>query len=291
MLATRYLSLMQPLFDRALITVCLLIGLMALIDTLALSIRTSGAVTKRLAVALALFNLIVIFARISNLIQAPIVGNMVDKTVVPNSYLHTKLVDQLLIKIRIIILATSVGTVVGALLTPTFIKIFSRMITIFEEVKTLPRTAIALLHPREMLLMFKCFTNPFSKRVLYYLSLIKSLPAEFLVLQVLVTAFYTVGVLSTIYAAALEPTLRATAVNLSGIVNGIATILLFILVDPTAALVTDQCINNKRPVEHSKAMNLYLALAKFLGTILAQFIIIFTAKLVLWAAHFVNLYF
>lgn len=279
---------MPPLFDRALLTVSFLIGFMAVVDTLTLSIRTSGAITKRLAISLALFNLIVVFARISNLIQAPIVGNMVDKTVVDDPYLREALVHQLFLKLRIIILSTSIGTVIGALLTPTFIGMFSVMIRIFEQVRTLPRTAVALIHPQQLKTLLSAFRNPFSPNLPTYFGLIKQLPAEFLIFQVLVTGFYTVGVLSTIYAAALAPELRATAVNLSGIVNGIATMLLFVLVDPTAALITDQCINDIRPVSHAKAMNLYLVLARFLGTILAQFIITLTALMVLWAARFVN---
>jgi len=279
---------MPPLVDRALITVSILICFMAIIDTLALSIRTSGAITKRLAVSLALFNLIVIFARLSNLIQAPIVGNMADKTVVPDPVLNQMLVAQLLIKIRFIIGATTVGTVIGGLLTPSFIRMFSEMIVVFEQVRTLPRTALAMLSPSRLSKLMKCFSNPFNRRVFHYLRLIKNLPWEFLVFQVLVTAFYTVGVLSTIYAAALSPDIRATAVNLSGIVNGIATMLLFILVDPTAALITDQCINDIRKVDDAKAMNLYLVLARFAGTLLAQFIVVLTALWVLWAAHFVN---
>ncbi len=279
---------MPPLFDRALLAVCFLIGFMAVVDTLALSIRTAGAITKRLAVALALFNLVVIFARISNLIQAPIVGNMVDKTVVSDPVLHQQLVEQLFLKLRIIIAATSVGTVVGALFTPSFVNMFSVMIKVFEEVRTLPRTAIALLKPSRLRELAGCLRKPFSPRLILYFKLVKKLPPEFLIFQMLVTAFYTVGVLSTIYAAALAPELRATAVNLSGIVNGIATMLLFILVDPTAALITDQCITDIRPVEHAKSMNLYLVIFRFLGTILAQFIIILTAYFVLWAARLVN---
>jgi len=279
---------MGGVIDRAVVVVAVLIGIMAMIDTLSLSVRTSGALVRRLAMALSLFNLLVVIGRVSNLIQAPIVGNMVDKTVVPDPLLHQHLVHLLLLKIHVIILATSIGTIIGGLLTPSFVRIFSRMIYLFEEVKTLPRVAWMLLNPRRLFSFFSYLTWPFSKRLWGYFLGLPRIPADFLVFQVLVTAFYTVGVLSTIYAAALEPNLRATAVTLSGIVNGIATVLLFILVDPPGALITDQCINGVRPIEDVKVMNLYLVIARFLGTIVAQFIIIATAYLVLWAAGIVN---
>ncbi len=274
--------------DRAVIVVAVLIGFMAMIDTLALTIRTSGAITRRLATSLALFNLIIVFARLSNLIQAPIVGNMADKTVVPDPVLQDTLINALLWKIHIIILATTIGTVIGALLTPTFMRIFVRLIEVFEKVKTLPRLVVYLLNPRRWLKLPRYVAPPFSFRTEGYLKGLRRIPLDFIVFHILVTAFYTVGVLSTIYAAALEPSLRATSVTLSGIVNGIATLLLFILVDPPAAMITDQCISGTRPVEDVKVMNTYLVIARFLGTILAQFIVVIMAYWVMLAAGWVN---
>jgi hypothetical protein len=274
--------------DRAVIVVAVLIGLMAMIDTLALTIRTSGAITKRLATSLALFNLVIVFARLSNLIQAPIVGNMADKTVVPDPVIQDALIQGLLWKIHVIILATTIGTALGALLSPTFMRIFVRLIEVFDKVKTLPRVMLYLLNPWRWLRLPHYVARPFTPRTRDYLKGLRRIPLDFIAFHVLVTAFYTVGVLSTIYAAALEPSLRATSVTLSGIVNGIATLLLFILVDPPAAMITDQCINGTRPVEDVKVMNTYLVIARFLGTILAQFLVVITAYWVMLAAGWVN---
>ncbi len=279
---------MPPVIDKAVIVVAVLIGIMAMVDTLALSIRTSGAITKRLAIALALFNLIIVFSRLSNLIQAPIVGNMADKTAVLDPVLHDMLVNSLRWKIHFIILATTIGTGIGALLTPTFVRIFTRMIEVFEEVKTLPRVALYMLNPRRWAHIHRYFTNPFTSRTMEYIKGFSRLPMDFVFFQVLVTAFYTVGVLSTIFAAALHPELRATAVTLSGIVNGIATFLLFILVDPPAAMITDQCIIGKRPITDVKVMNTYLVAARFMGTIIAQFLLYAMASWVILVADYVN---
>ncbi|OGK11213.1 MAG: hypothetical protein A2Y63_01490 [Candidatus Riflebacteria bacterium RBG_13_59_9] len=274
--------------DRAVVVVAILIGLMAMVDTLALSIRTSGAISKRLATALALFGLVIVFARLSNLIQAPIVGNMADKTDVSVPALRDLLLEALRWKIHIIILATSIGTIVGGLLTPTFVRIFRRVMEIFEQVKTLPRVMLYLLYPRRWLQLPRYIVWPHPERISGYLRGFGRLPLDFIFFQVLVTAFYTVGVLATIYAAALHPQLRATSVTLSGIVNGIATLLLFILVDPPAAMITDQCINGVRPIEDVKIMNTYLVAARFIGTILAQFILVVMAHWVMLAAGFVD---
>jgi hypothetical protein len=279
---------MAPVWDKAVIVVALLIGFMATIDTLALSIRTSGALTKRLAIALSLFNLIIVFSRLSNLVQAPIVGNMADKTVVDDPALQQILINALQWKIHIIIGATTIGTLLGASLTPTFVRIFTRMIAVFEQVRTIPRLVLYLLNPRRWLHVRKYLASPLTNRTSSYLKSITRLPLDFICFQVLVTAFYTVGVLSTIFAAALHPQLRATAVTLSGIVNGIATFLLFILVDPPAAMITDQVINEKRPITDIKVMNTYLVTARFAGTILAQFLLVVTASWVIYVAELVN---
>jgi hypothetical protein len=279
---------MPPIIDRAVIFVAVLVGFMAMVDTLALSIRTSGAITKRLASSIALFNLIIVFARLSNMIQAPIVGNMADKTAVPDPVIRDALVNALMLKIHFIILATTIGTVLGALLTPTFVRIFTRLLEVFEEVRTLPRVVLYLLHPKRWLRAHKYFVWPFHGRLVEYFRSIRRLPLDFIAFMVLVTAFYTVGVLSTIYAGALNPSLRATAVTLSGIVNGIATFLLFILVDPPAAMITDQCINGQRPLEDVKVMNLYLVVARFTGTIIAQFIVGTMAFYVMYVAGWVD---
>jgi hypothetical protein len=279
---------MAPVLDKAVIVVAVLIGFMAMIDTLALSIRTSGALTKRLAIALSLFNLIIVFSRLSNLVQAPIVGNMADKTAVTDPAIQEMLINALQMKIHIIIGATTIGTLLGAFLTPTFVRIFTRMIGIFEQVKTIPRLVLYLLNPRRWLHAGQYFAWPLTARTSGYFKSIGRLPADFIFFQVLVTGFYTVGVLSTIYAAALHPSLRATAVTLSGIVNGFATFLLFILVDPPAAMITDQVINGKRPIADIKVMNTYLVTARFAGTILAQFLLVVMAYWVITVANYVN---
>jgi hypothetical protein len=41
------------------------------------------------------------------------------------------------------------------------------------------------------------------------------------------------------YASALAPELARTATTLSGVVNGVGTLLLVILIDPVSALITD----------------------------------------------------
>jgi len=81
-------------------------------------------------------------------------------------------------------------------------------------------------------------------------------------------SIYAIGVLSSLYAGALVPEYRVTATQLSGIVNGIATILLVLMVDPTCALITDQAVRGKRSENDVRSMIFYIVLGRILGTLI-----------------------
>ena len=83
-----------------------------------------------------------------------------------------------------------------------------------------------------------------------------------------IVAIYTIGVLSSLYAGALVPEFRITASQLSAIVNGIATILLVTLVDPTCAYITDQAIRGKRKESDVRAMVFYIIMGRVFGTLI-----------------------
>ncbi|MGC7880221.1 lipid II flippase family protein [Desulforudis sp. 1190] len=96
-----------------------------------------------------------------------------------------------------------------------------------------------------------------------------------------------IGVLSALYAGALFPEFRGTAILLSGIVNGIATVLIATVVDPTAARITDQAARGARPEKDVQIMVAYLTGTRFLGTIFAQALLLPAAELIKAAAVFI----
>src|SRR5690606_25009093 len=99
----------------------------------------------------------------------------------------------------------------------------------------------------------------------------KNIPKTFLYLNALLVSIYAVGVLASLMAGAFLPDLRTTAVQLSGVVNGMATILLTLFVDPTGSLLTDQAVHGKRPLQDVKAAIAGLVISRLIGTlILAQ---------------------
>jgi hypothetical protein len=279
--------------DGVVLFVFVLLGLMSVVDTLNLSIRVAGVLTKRLAIALSLFNILMVFSRMSNMIQAPFVGGMIDSAVnqvaaqgagpLLETANEITAFDIVLPKFRMLVLAYTFGAMIGAFLTPTFQRIFSAVILDFEQRKSMARAAAMIFNPVNLLRLKLPGREHFQKYMDW-----RRIPKGFLFWHLFVTTFYTIGVLSSLLAGAMLPEFRATAATLSGLVNGIATFLLFMLVDPTAALITDQCILGKRPETDIKVMNFYLIWTKIAGTLLAQLFLVPMAEYVGWAAKVVH---
>jgi hypothetical protein len=252
---------------------------MSVVDTLAYGVRTAGVLTRRLAISLSLFNILVTFSRLSNMIQAPFLGRMSDDV---NAGLYES--ADVLVGLRIDLLLIIAGVLFGAQLMPTFIKLAERGIEILEKKGNLASTALYGLSRFWRLPDYWSFPVGQVRE----LTRLGNIPYNFLVWNVFVTCFYSIGVMSTVLAASWNHELAGTCILLSGIVNGIATMLLFIVVDPPSAIVVDQCINGKRPVRDAKVLNLYLVLTRLLGTALAVLMLPLMARYVLTVAHWVK---
>jgi hypothetical protein len=110
------------------------------------------------------------------------------------------------------------------------------------------------------------------------------LPKDFLILNIFVQAFLSIGVLAAYYAGAVESARALTAVGLSGIITGVSTILFTIFVDPKAALITDQAIHGIKTEEDVKAVIVFLNLGSIVGTLVAQLLFQPAAWLIMKAA-------
>lgn len=97
-----------------------------------------------------------------------------------------------------------------------------------------------------------------------------TIPNDFLILNVFVQAFWSVGWMAAVYAGAVDSQLAITSVSLSGVITGISTILLTVFVDPKAALITDQAAHGIKTEEQISTVVMYLVLGSFIGTLLAQ---------------------
>ncbi len=252
-----------------LIFVCILTAIIHFTETLSSSMRLAGVRSKQVATSLAFINTAFLVSRMSNMLQAPMLGGMVDNAIRLNSP------DSLAFNFRIIIFAAFIGNVLGAVLIPYFVYLFEKAIYVFEKVGSIPRLFLEAVKPVNIKKIVKAFRLP-NKNTFKNLKL-KNMSTTFLWLNFLMVSIYAIGVLSSLYAGAQVPEFRTTASQLSGIVNGMATVLLALMVDPTCAFITDQAVRGKRDENDVRAMVFYIILGRILGTLVL-------AQLLFWPA-------
>jgi len=253
-----------------LIFVCVFTGIIHFIETIASSMRLAGVRTRNIATSLSFVNATLLVSRLSNMFQAPILGGMVDTAIIRHDTAF------LLSQFRMVVFAAFIGNLIGAIFVPFFVSVFTEGIAEFEKIGSLPKLLIGTLYPKNFASMVRKFRLP-SRKTFSRLSL-HNIPKWFILWNILMVSIYAIGVLASLYAGARVPEYRVTATQLSGIVNGIATILLTLLVDPTCALMTDQAIKGKRKQDDVRTMVFYIITGRLLGTLLISQLIFLPAS-------------
>lgn len=262
-----------------LLIISLFIFIIHSIETLAYAVRLSGARVKMIASALSLFNLMVIVSRMANMMQQPFTGSLIDTA--PNENALQFVENQY----RVLIGASSIGTVCGIILMPTFIALFSRaIIHLSEERGSIPN------------LIRKGLKFEYIKRGLKHIKLpklayikdirLQNFPIKLFIINMFITAIYTIGVLSALYAALLAPDRASTAIMASGLINGVATILLVIFIDPKVSVIADDVVNQRGQYIKLKSISIMMITSRLFGTIFAQVLFIPGAKYVAWITKF-----
>jgi hypothetical protein len=244
----------NPLF-----MVCCFTALIHFTETISSSMRLTGVRTKQLALSLSFVNASLLISRMSNMLQAPLLGGMVDTAILQDT------VSALWSNFRIIIFAAFIGNLIGAIFTPFMVTLFTRAIKKFDEMGHVPGLILYALRPSSLVKIARCFRLP-TRNSFKGLSL-KGVPTLFLWLNLIMVSIYAIGVLCSLMAGALIPAYRVTATQLSGIVNGIATILFTLMVDPIAAHITDQSARGKRPQGDVRTVVFYIILGRVVGTL------------------------
>ncbi|GKV70115.1 hypothetical protein NCCP2716_26130 [Sporosarcina sp. NCCP-2716] len=263
-----------------LVYIALFIFIIHSIETLAYAVRLSGARVRLIASALSLFNIMVMVSRLANMMQQPFTGSLIDTA--PNEHAQEFVATQF----RFLIGASTVGTLFGMLLLPTFIALFSRAIIHLSE----ERGSIPSLAKRIFSLQYiRRGVTHFSLPKFSYLrdTKMKEIPIRLFVINMVITGIYTIGVLSALYAALLAPERASTAIMASGLINGMATILLVIFVDPKVSVVADDVVNGRGNYQTLKNISIMMVSSRLLGTLLAQVFFIPGAKYIAWFTQFI----
>ena len=251
-----------------------------IISTLAYSVRIVGVKTGRIAVSFAVFNVLALISRTATSIQAPLMAKTVESTIEIGNP------QSLLIVFRWILVSTTVGTIVGALLMPTFIKVFGKAVESFSIYRSIPKLVFHGFSKSGVEQFKSSVTKP-KKENLAQLKSLKMIPKKIIVLNTIASSIATVGVLASLYAGCLNPKLRTTCSTLSTVINGVATILLFIFIDPFISMLTDDVIRGEYTELQFGRCIIFIVGGLIVGTVLAQFLLVPAAEVISFIAKLI----
>lgn len=252
--------------------VLILTFLINLITTLSYSVRIVGIRTGRIAISFALFNILVLISRTANGFQAPLLASSIEKNI--KSGLESNLLD-----FRLIIFSCTIATMIGGLLIPTFQRVLSVAVNKFSVYKSVPKVIFHGFTKGGIAYLKDSIVLP-DKRNITQLDFRENFPWKVFLMNVIAVSIITVGVISSLYAGYLNPDLRTTSSTLSSVINGFATILMFVFIDPYLSIMTDEVVFGKCKESIFRKYIIYMVLARIVGTIVAQLIFVPSAKLI-----------
>jgi hypothetical protein len=185
---------------------------------------------------------------------------------------------------RLFLLAATFATVIGALLIPTFQRYFSRAVIHFQNHRSIPRLALHVFS-RGGISTIRGEARFPSRANVTRLATGAGVSWKVIALNVLALALRTVGVFASLYAGFLKPELSVTCANLSSVLNGFATIVLTVIIDPHISVMTDDVIEGRVTENRFRRAITTLIGARVAGTILAQAMMIPAALLIVRAAE------
>ncbi|MEP6622191.1 MAG: lipid II flippase Amj family protein [bacterium] len=247
--------------------------LINLIGSLAYSVRIAGVRTGRIALSFSLFNILVLVSRTANTFQAPLLAKRVEHQL---GTTHLGSVADF----RWLLAAASLATIVGALLTPTFQRLFTTAVASFARHRSVPQLMLRALSPVGLAHFRDALALPTAANVVAGRRIRATAAVGIMATNTLATAVWTVGVFAALYAGYLAPEFRSTASNLSGVINGGATILLFAVVDPFLAMLTDDVVGGRSTEPAFRRAVVGMLGSRFVGTVLAQLLLVPAAHLV-----------
>ncbi|MDF9407577.1 MAG: hypothetical protein A4E52_01226 [Pelotomaculum sp. PtaB.Bin013] len=273
-----------------LLLVFLLTVFINLINTLTRSSRLSGVRTGHLATAISLFGVVYLAASFANTLQAPLLASTVEQIIdhaynqsqsllaapdaaVTGTLIYQQALADLNVKLRFVIFGATVGTILGILLIPSFVTSFSNSIKAFGQTgsvfRVIPLVLFSFLRPGGGVLKLR-FSSLRSLKSIIFRRM--ATPGAFLVWNLISYSLWTANVLSGLYAGALYPEFRSTAVLMASIVGNASIVLNVMMVDPVLAKVTDAVAAGEQDELELKQIIFYLALSNLLGTLFSQII-------------------
>jgi hypothetical protein len=253
--------------DMQMIFVLVLTFIINFIGTLAYCTRIAGIRTGKIAIAFSIFNIFVLISRTANSLQGPFLAKSVEKSITVGAY------SDLMMSFRYILLATTLGCIFGAIVIPTFQRLFCKAVESFDIYRSIPKLMFHGFSKSGIIQFKRCIKIP-SKQNIKQLKKINGMPKKVILFNIIATALSATAVLSSLYAGVLNPEFRTTCSMLTSVVNSIATMLLFVFIDPTLSIMTDDVIRGKCSESNFRKCIMFMVGSRIVGTGLAQLIFI-----------------
>lgn len=253
--------------DADLLLICLLTFVIHLIGTLAYAVRIAGTRTRRIALSISLFNILILISRTSNAFQTPLLAKRVEENIAAG------VTTSGVADFRWLLVSATLATILGAVLIPTFQRLLSTWVDALGE----RRSPLALFRPvasPEVLAHVRDAAVLPRWRNVSTAHVGRHIPWSVASLNAVAMAVWSVGVFAALYAGYLRPELRVTASQMSGVVNGIATILMFVFIDPYLSLMTDDVAAGKVDEPYFRRSVVWLTGSRLVGTALAQILLV-----------------
>lgn len=266
--------------DAQLVVICLLTALINLIGTLAYGARIAGVRTRRIAMSFALFNVLVLVSRTSNSFLGPFLAKRIETRIAGDGG------EALFADFQLVLASASLAVFLGIFLVPSSQRLFSRAIAYFQEHRSTAKMILKTATPTGLKAVRDALHPP-SLTHLRSLAKPRGVGWGVLLANCLAQALLTVGVVASLYAGYLNPEFRVTASQLSAVVNGFATILLFALIDPQLSVMTDDAVEGRVSEALFRRTIVWISLSRLVGTLLAQALFLPAAQLVALVANYV----
>lgn len=263
--------------DTELLLICALTGVINLIGALAYAARIAGVRTGRIALSFALFNVLLLVSRTSNGFLGPFLAKRIETALAAGSG------EALLLDLRLVLASAAGAVLLGILLVPSFQRLFAAAITSFQHNRSTSRLLLRAATPGGLRTIRESVAVP-SKATLQSLKGPRGVSWGVLAANAVAQGLLAVGVLASLYAGYLVPEFRVTASQMTAIVNGFATILLFALIDPQISALTDDVVDGSVSEATFRRAMIWVSLSRLVGTLAAQALLVPAAVVIAWAA-------
>jgi hypothetical protein len=253
--------------DKGLLLIFALTFVIHLIGTLAYSVRIAGTRTRRIAISLSLFNILVLVSRTSNSFSAPLLAKRVEQNIAHHFFAGAAA------DFRWLLLSATLASIFGGVCIPTFQRLFARYVESFARHRSVMRVFLSAFSPTAAAHVRESIQVPVWRN-LTHVHRGPHIPWSVAFWNMVAMAIWTVGVFSALYAAYIRPDLRVTSSELSAIINGVATILMFVFIDPYLSMLTDEVADGKVTEPYFRRSIVWLTGSRVIGTIAAQFLLI-----------------